>query len=79
LSSPQEPWSAVVKAGRDSFREAIDSTFEDAKRFSTTVGAGIAILPGGEGAAVAAELANAATAPHAAGHLGLWMTANDDD
>lgn len=75
--SVQEIWSPVMQAARDSLREAVDSTAEDAKRFAKTVGTGIVLLYGGEAAAVISQLVETTTLAQAGTHLVLAMTAND--
>lgn len=77
--SPTQAFTTVVSAAADSLREAVDSTAEDAKRFSQGVGLMLGALGGPIGVAAVAELASTASVAQAMTHAALYLNDNDDE
>lgn len=77
--SPTQAFNAVVGAAKDSLREAVDSTKEDAERFASGVGLMLGVVAGGEAPAIIAKLATTASVVQAMTHLGLYLTDNDEE
>jgi uncharacterized protein (TIGR03437 family) len=77
--TPTQALHTVIGAAKDSLREAVDSTLEDAKRFAHGPGLFLGLLAGGEGVAIVEKLAHSAAAVQVATHVALLLTDSQDD